>query len=636
MKRCIFQLTAIMLNCLMISVLSVRAQTSTLRYRDYSVSHQILSVSETEYQITFQYKPEGDIVKRTLESVALIVYENPYLEPENLPMTRVGNDWEIKWDFALHEEVMITYGFELVFKSDTGEITKTENNQGEWWQLLWEETDNQPVKGALQSLALLYAGAGDILEEDLPGAIETIENEIDLYPENLEARTIRIQLLLKESENDPATADEIEKEIDSFAKSATYNRDEMNYAINAYRLIGKDEKAEELEKKLIRIFPDGEEAIKKTLDDIMEIESEEEKTTELKRFCREHPDSPYTEYALSTLASLLIAAKDTEEMIRVGDELLKKGDTPAAAGGLAGLAGAFTENRTELIRAIAYARKAVELIQDVELSEKPSGVTDADWKDQLQITEARYLDVLGWAYVRNGDLENGLAALTRAAGNASMPGIYYHFAVAAEKAGRLKDAAEHYARAVSFDGETAEKALEALNTLWQKTGRDSTTLNHLLEEQEQWVINRYNTNVLSRRMSRPAPDFNLEDVKGGWVSLSDQSENVILLCFWGTWSQSSYRMLRDLQNLAYDYGQEALFLTVAVDPDPDKVLEYVKKYNLALTTLINDGTDRDYNLEGVPMLFVIDRSGRIQFKHRGYRPDLTEMLILELETLLDE
>lgn len=636
MRRPLPTIAVLILSSVLISLVSARAQTNTLRYRDYSISHQILPQGESGYKITFQYKNESDTTTRTLESVQLVVFENPYQSPETLPMTRTGDSWETVWDFSQKDIAMILYGFETVFKIGEDEVSREENNQGEWWSLLLKGKNGRPVQGAYQALALLQAGAGDILDEDLHLAVKTIEKEIELYPENLEARTIRIQLLLKESGDDPAITDQIEQEVDRFVESSPDNMDVMNYAVNAYRLIGKDEKASKTEEELVQTFPESTEAVKKAFEDIMGLESDEEKTARLKTFCQKYPDSPYIEYALSTLASLLITQKDNDGMIRVGDQLLKKASTPAAAGGLAGLAGAFAENGIELKRAVAYAEKAVELIQNTGPSEKPSGISDEDWQDQIQKTEARYLDVLGWAYVRSGDLKNGLASLSKAAGMASLPGIYYHYAVALEKAGRLKEAAVYYARAVSFNDETAAKAMTALRALWQKTERDSTEMNQLLDEQQQWVIDRYDTGILSRRMNREAPDFNLEDVKGGWVSLSDQVGNVVLLCFWGTWSQSSYNMLRDLQNLAYDYGQDVLFLTIAVDPDPDKVREYVKKYKLALPTLLNDGTDRDYNLEGVPMLFVIDQTGTIQFEHRGYRPDLIEAVMVELDTLLNE
>ena len=95
-------------------------------------------------------------------------------------------------------------------------------------------------------------------------------------------------------------------------------------------------------------------------------------------------------------------------------------------------------------------------------------------------------------------------------------------------------------------------------------------------------------------------------------------------------------MLREIQTLAYDYGQDVLFLTIAVDPNQSDIKSYIKKYDLALPTLLNDNTDRTYDLQGVPMLYVIDKTGHIRYEHKGFRPDMQEVVAIELEDLLGE
>jgi hypothetical protein len=59
------------------------------------------------------------------------------------------------------------------------------------------------------------------------------------------------------------------------------------------------------------------------------------------------------------------------------------------------------------------------------------------------------------------------------------------------------------------------------------------------------------------------------------------------------------------------------------------------KNKIIFPVLINNGTDKDYRLQGVPMLFLIDGLGNIQFEHRGYRPDIGQNLTIELNSLLE-
>ena len=61
---------------------------------------------------------------------------------------------------------------------------------------------------------------------------------------------------------------------------------------------------------------------------------------------------------------------------------------------------------------------------------------------------------------------------------------------------------------------------------------------------------------------------------------------------------------------------------------------FLKDKQVELPILYNDGTDKDYGLQGVPTVFVIDAKGNIHFEHRGYKPDIKEILSIELEDLL--
>jgi hypothetical protein len=93
-------------------------------------------------------------------------------------------------------------------------------------------------------------------------------------------------------------------------------------------------------------------------------------------------------------------------------------------------------------------------------------------------------------------------------------------------------------------------------------------------------------------------------------------------------------MLDDLKRLADEYDEDVLFLTVATNKDIRAVNRFIDKHDISFPVLLNDGTDKDYQLQGVPTLFVIDSRGRIHFEHRGHKPELLDQLIVELDDLL--
>ena len=141
--------------------------------------------------------------------------------------------------------------------------------------------------------------------------------------------------------------------------------------------------------------------------------------------------------------------------------------------------------------------------------------------------------------------------------------------------------------------------------------------------------------MLSHRVIKKAPDFELDTVKDDWVvSLSDQKGSVVILCFWATWSRSSRLMINTLKNLSAKWGDSVLFLTIVTDKDIARVEKYLRDKKIWLPVLIDNKTGNDYGVRGVPTLYVIDKKGYINYVHRGFRPDIKDVLAIELNDLL--
>jgi hypothetical protein len=77
-----------------------------------------------------------------------------------------------------------------------------------------------------------------------------------------------------------------------------------------------------------------------------------------------------------------------------------------------------------------------------------------------------------------------------------------------------------------------------------------------------------------------------------------------------------------------------LFLTVALDRESDAVYNFIQERRIGLPVLLDDGSSDSYGLEGVPTVLVLDAERYIRFEHRGYRPDIRNLLITEIESLI--
>jgi tetratricopeptide (TPR) repeat protein len=396
----------------------------------------------------------------------------------------------------------------------------------------------------------------------------------------------------------------------------------MEFAVGAYRMLGLSDKAQVIEKSLIEQNPRGEQAAIKRFSEILQTEDPARKIERLNGFLVDFPGTRVAETALSQLVGAAIQANDTTTLVRTADRLLEKAASQTGADALAAAAGVFADSRMELDRAFACIQKAMDLVQ--------SGTAG---KDALS-TEARYRDILGWILFRKGDLTGALNELRMAERNILQATVFFHLGAVLDASGDRDGAAMYFARAAAYRGGVGDAAGARFREVWILANKDTLLAGRFLDEQARWVEEAGKRKILSKRSAWPAPDFRLEDARGGWVRLSDQKGNVVVLCVWGTWSKTSLSLLETLEEMADAYGQKVLFLTVAMDHDRSTVLRFLRQRRMILPVLINEGMENTYRIEGVPMVYVIDTKGEVLFTHRGFRPDLGRILSVELDDLL--
>jgi peroxiredoxin len=576
---------------------------------------------------SFRVNPGGIEAFLNARSVVLNLYTNLLDSPDTLFMKVLHLAWRASYTLKDTSVKAIFYDFTMESVDGIKSVVRPEQGL---WDAMVVDGSGRPVFGAHQSIALSYTGSNEYRPENLDRVTDELREELRLYPNNYAARTLQYSAWLKENAFSPEIKRRIALEVDSLLTIPADREAVMNFAIGVYRLLGEDDKAQVLEKSLIAQNPGGERAAMKQFSEIAKIQDAAQKLQALEMFLADFPGSRMSETALVQAAASAIEMNDTTAMIRSGDRLLKSAVTLAGANGLAGIAGVFADNRFELDRAMAYAGKALELARSASSSEG----SDPTQKEERRNAEAQYRDVSGWVLLQRNQVTEALTELQEAVKSRLQVKTFTHYAEALERAGKREDAMVWFGRAAAFSGPVGDAAYEAFKNLWRTAGKDTLQTDAFLSEQAQWVEKVSRDIILAEKDDRPAPDFRLQDVRGGWVRLNDQKGNVVLLCFWGTWSKSSQALLKSLEQLTDQYGQSILFLTVAMDQDPNTIRQFVRKERLILPVLLNEGQERLYKLEGVPMVFLIDRDGNIRFSHKGYRRDINSILSVELENLL--
>jgi cytochrome c-type biogenesis protein len=111
-----------------------------------------------------------------------------------------------------------------------------------------------------------------------------------------------------------------------------------------------------------------------------------------------------------------------------------------------------------------------------------------------------------------------------------------------------------------------------------------------------------------------APDFSLDDIQGKTFKLGSQRGNPVIIFFGATWCPACRGEMPHYKALYDKYAQRGLkFLYIDINESTRKVARFAKENSFPFLVLVDlDGSvANDYNLIGVPTLFLLDKEGNI-------------------------
>ncbi|HHS50909.1 MAG TPA: TlpA family protein disulfide reductase [candidate division Zixibacteria bacterium] len=118
----------------------------------------------------------------------------------------------------------------------------------------------------------------------------------------------------------------------------------------------------------------------------------------------------------------------------------------------------------------------------------------------------------------------------------------------------------------------------------------------------------------------PAPGFNLPDIDGNRVSLSDFAGKVVLIDFWAVWCGPCRIMIPGLIELQNQYRDAGLVvLGISVDQQRNNVPGFVRREGINYPIVFHDrNVVMAYgNVSSIPTTFVVDRNGCIRHRLVG-------------------
>jgi cytochrome c biogenesis protein CcmG/thiol:disulfide interchange protein DsbE len=136
-----------------------------------------------------------------------------------------------------------------------------------------------------------------------------------------------------------------------------------------------------------------------------------------------------------------------------------------------------------------------------------------------------------------------------------------------------------------------------------------------------------------------APEYSAVTLAGDSVSLADLEGEVVLLNVWATWCIPCQEEIPALQRLHEEYsGQGLRIVGVSVDArgEEQNVKEFAESFGVGYDVWLDPAEQviSTFRVLGVPNTYLIDREGRVLWKHIGPVVDDDPGLLTEIRGAL--
>lgn len=142
--------------------------------------------------------------------------------------------------------------------------------------------------------------------------------------------------------------------------------------------------------------------------------------------------------------------------------------------------------------------------------------------------------------------------------------------------------------------------------------------------------------LASPRAGQAAPNFMVRTTTGQQVSLDNYHGRVLVLDFFASWCQPCRMSIPHLVEMNRKYGPQGLqVLGLSADEDGERAVKaFAEKNRITYpVALAGETTLVDYGVRRIPVMFVIDKKGRVADIFRGFTDEVgrsTEQLVKKL------
>ena len=516
-----------------------------------------------------------------------------------------------------------------------------DDNAGQGWGSIVTGADGKALKASHYWRAALLA-FGDYMgfkfQKDPAAAKTEVALERKLFPEDYSAANLAWYLEMNPTPTSAGTT-RIRKELDQSLRLLRKTEDALPTLLVWFDQIGEKRRADSLRKIFIAENPKGKVASSNRLSG---LSIEHDPAKKIKILEGHLADFPLKEEeAISDkkqLVGLYVQIGEFEKAHTVLSSISKRDQALYKT-----LGAAMTAKGTGLDKAVTFVTEGIDIVRKQDESSKPPSSALGEWKRAQTNLLASLLQIRGQALAKSGRKDAAQADFEEAyklskGSDLSMNLNLIESCVANNKFQQAVDVGFACIR----EGKSNLSIVEQFKAAYKKVHGSMAGYDKAVQQSK----SAQQSGMYKSALHKTAPEFSLRSLRGGPVKLSDLRGKVVVLGFWVTWSSLGNDELIQLQKSfeSYEYYRTVDFVLVnasekTTSPERDSVVsKTLKRLKCTIPVVFDEDpylADK-FAIEGVPTVYVIDKTGMLQFKHVGFSDGkaLVDDLSKEIEVLL--